>query len=233
MIDPINADCLPAMREMKDKAFDLAIVDPPYFDRGGDPAYYRSRVCQSKCKPIIDTWDIPDGKYFRELFRVSKTQIIWGVNYYSNFVPHQARIVWDKVNDGTPFSQADIASYSHGVKVYMFRYKWNGMLQQDMKHKERRIHPTQKPVALYEWLLKNYAKPGDKILDTHLGSGSIAIACDILGFDLTGYEIDEEYYQAARERLKRHQQQGKLFNELSELSPRTDEKRITQQAMEL
>jgi site-specific DNA-methyltransferase (adenine-specific) len=210
MIRMFNADSMTAMAAMPDKAYELAIVDPPYFERGGDPAYYRSRACQSTCRAITATWDIPGADYFGELFRVSKRQIIWGVNYYAQFIPHFSRIVWDKVNDGTPFSQADIASYSEGVKVYMFRYKWNGMIQADMKNKEHRIHPTQKPVALYEWLLKNYAKPGDRILDTHGGSGSIAIACDITGVDLDWYEIDNYYFTAATERLERHQKQGVL-----------------------
>ncbi len=211
MIRLFNQDCMEAMSSMPAKAYALAIVDPPYFDRGGDPAYYRSRACQSTCKPITETWDIPGPEYFSELFRVSRRQIIWGVNYYAQYIPHFSRIVWDKINDGTPFSQADIASYSKGVKVYMFRYKWNGMIQADMKNKELRIHPTQKPVRLYEWLLKNYAKPGDKILDTHGGSMSIAIACDIMGYDLDLYEIDKDYFEAGQARLERHQAQCKLF----------------------
>jgi len=211
MVELICGDSLEAMKLMPNRAFDLAIVDPPYFEKGGDPAYYRSRACQSTCRAITETWDIPGPDYFLELFRVSRRQIIWGVNYYSQYIPHQSRIVWDKINDGTPFSQADLASYSEGVKIYMYRYKWNGMIQQDMLHKEKRIHPTQKPVRLYEWLLKNYAKPGDRILDTHAGSFSLGIACDIMGYPCVGYEIDREYYEAAKLRLERHQKQAKLF----------------------
>lgn len=204
-------DCMDYMRGLPDKAFELAIVDPPYFDRGGDPAYYRSRVCQSDCKPITETWGIPEGPYFAELFRVSRKQIIWGVNYYAQFIPHFSRIVWDKVNDGTPFSQADIASYSEGVKVYMFRYKWNGMIQANMKNKELRIHPTQKPIALYQYLLANFAKEGDRILDTHLGSGSSAIACNNLGFSMVGCELDADYYAAACQRVSDAQRQSRMF----------------------
>lgn len=200
------------MKKYPDKHFDLAIVDPPYFAGAGDPSYYRGRTCQSKAKPITETWNVPDENYFKELFRVSKKQIIWGCNYYAKYIPHTSRIVWDKVNDGTPFSQAEIASWSEGVKVYMYRYMWNGMLQQDMKNKERRFHPTQKPVKLYKWLLHNYAKKGDLILDTHVGSASSLIACYDLGFDAVGFELDKDYYEASKKRLNDFMSQGLLFN---------------------
>lgn len=154
--------------------------------------------------------DVPGRDYFAELFRVSRKQIIWGCNYYAKYIPHTSRIVWDKVNDGTPFSQAEIASWSEGVKVYMFRYKWNGMIQQDMKNKEHRFHPTQKPTALYSWLLRQFAGPGDKILDTHVGSASSLIACYRLGFDYIGFEIDKDYYEKAQERIKLEKAQVKF-----------------------
>jgi len=208
-----NLDCMEGMKRYKDKHFSLAICDPPYFAGAGDPSYYRSRTCQSKAKPITETWNVPDENYFKELFRVSKKQIIWGCNYYAKYIPHTSRIVWDKVNDGTPFSQAEIASWSEGVKVYMYRYMWNGMLQQDMKNKERRFHPTQKPIALYKWLLHNYAKKGDLILDTHVGSASSLIACYDLGFDAVGFELDKDYYQASKKRLDEFMAQGRLFDE--------------------
>jgi len=208
-----NLDCMEGMKRYKDKHFSLAICDPPYFAGAGDPSYYRSRTCQSKAKPITETWNVPDENYFKELFRVSKKQIIWGCNYYAKYIPHTSRIVWDKVNDGTPFSQAEIASWSEGVKVYMYRYRWNGMLQQDMKNKERRFHPTQKPIALYKWLLHNYAKKGDLILDTHVGSASSLIACYDLGFDAVGFELDKDYYQASKKRLDEFMAQGRLFDE--------------------
>ena len=211
MIEYYNEDCMEGMKRYKDKHFDLAIVDPPYFAGAGDPSYYRSRTCQSKAKPITETWNVPDENYFKELFRVSKKQIIWGCNYYAKYIPHTSRIVWDKVNDGTPFSQAEIASWSEGVKVYMYRYMWNGMLQQDMKNKERRFHPTQKPVKLYKWLLRNYAKKGDLILDTHVGSASSLIACYDMGFDAVGFELDKDYYEASKKRLEEFMAQGRLF----------------------
>ena len=211
MIEYYNEDCMEGMKRYKDKHFDLAIVDPPYFAGAGDPSYYRSRTCQSKAKPITETWNVPDENYFKELFRVSKKQIIWGCNYYAKYIPHTSRIVWDKVNDGTPFSQAEIASWSEGVKVYMYRYMWNGMLQQDMKNKERRFHPTQKPVKLYKWLLTNYAKKGDLILDTHVGSASSLIACYDMGFDAVGFELDKDYYEASKKRLEEFIAQGRLF----------------------
>ena len=211
MIEYYNEDCMEGMKRYGDKHFDLAIVDPPYFAGAGDPSYYRSRTCQSKAKPITETWNVPDENYFKELFRVSKKQIIWGCNYYAKYIPHTSRIVWDKVNDGTPFSQAEIASWSEGVKVYMYRYMWNGMLQQDMKNKERRFHPTQKPVKLYKWLLHNYAKKGDLILDTHVGSASSLIACYDMGFDAVGFELDKDYYEASKKRLEEFIAQGRLF----------------------
>ena len=211
-IELLNCDCMEYMAGVPDKFYDLSIVDPPYFENGGDPSYYRGRLGTSDHKPLKgDGWVIPDEYYFSELFRVSKKQIIWGVNYYAKYIPHCSRIVWDKCNDNTPFSQADLASYSEGVKVYMFRYKWNGMLQQDMKNKEERIHPTQKPVALYKWLLKNYAKEGDKILDTHGGSMSSAIACHQMGFDLTLCELDKDYYEAGVKRFREQTMQQSLF----------------------
>lgn len=205
-------DCMDWMREKPDGHYDLAVVDPPYFKGAGDPAYYRSRLGKSKHKPITKTWGIPNEEYFNELFRVSKRQIVWGVNYYEKYFPYPSRIVWDKCNDNTPFSQAEIAGFSEGVKVYIFRYKWNGMFQQDMKNKQNRIHPTEKPVALYKWLLTNYAKPGDRILDTHGGSGSSMIACYDLGFDMDWIELDPDYFKSAKERFERHKAQGQLFH---------------------
>jgi site-specific DNA-methyltransferase (adenine-specific) len=241
-LDLRNMDCMDLMKAAPDNHWDLAIVDPPYFENGGDSSYYRSRVGGHEKKPLRgDSWKIPGAEYFSELLRVSRRQIIWGCNYYAKHIPHSGRIVWDKVNDNTPFSQCDIASYSEGVKLWLFRYKWNGMIQQDMKNKEHRIHPTQKPVALYRWLLQNYAESKCKhcddgnvlckvnniqtdcehcegsgihqatILDTHLGSGSIAIACYYMGFDLTGSELDPDYYAAMMERIDKETRQQELF----------------------
>ena len=214
MIDLHNQDCLEAMKQMKDNQFDLAIVDPPYFEEYGKPNYTGASVTKKGIKRIstdIKNWEVPSDEYFNELFRVSKNQIIWGCNYYAKHIPFTGRIVWDKENDSSTFSKCELASHSFGVRVDIFRFMWNGMLQGDMKNKEIRIHPTQKPVKLYEWLLDNYAEEGQTILDTHLGSGSIALACHNRGFDLTAFEIDEEYYNNAVKRLKTHQQQLTMF----------------------
>ncbi len=141
---------------------------------------------------------------------MSKNQIIFGGNFFLDHLSATScMIVWDKLNSGN-FADFELAWTSFKTAVRKFSFMWNGMLQGDMRNKEKRIHPTQKPVALYEWLLKNYAKPGDKILDTHGGSMSIAIACDIMGFDLDLYEIDEDYFKAGKERLERHQRQSVL-----------------------
>lgn len=212
MIDLKNIDCLEAMKQMDDNQFDLAIVDPPY---GGNDAI-GLKDNKSKGKQATKRTDYkvfenvaPSKEYFYELIRVSKKQIIWGVNFYNNYDLSGGRIVWDK--KGTAFGRAELAFYSHSKSVNVFEYTWNGMLQGDMKNKEKRIHPTQKPVKLYEWLLDNYANEGDKILDTHLGSGSIALACHNRGFDLTGFEIDSEYHNNAVERLRVHQSQLTMF----------------------
>ena len=147
-------------------------------------------------------WDnAPDESYFAELKRVSSNQIIWGGNYFP-LPPTRGVIAWDKVQPWPNFSAWEMAWTSFNCVARIFKY--------DNRTKGK-IHPTQKPVALYKWLLSNYAKPGDKILDTHLGSGSIAIACHDLGFDLTGYELDTDYYSAAWHRLEQHQRQGLLF----------------------
>ena len=208
MIKLINADCLPAMKAMPDKAYDLAVVDPPYTDMFYIPA--NDKCAEVKKHYNLDSLNTrkPTSIYFEELKRISVNQIVWGVNYYEYYLG-AGRIVWDKDNTGV-YSDCELAYHSFGNVTRLFKYRWNGMLQQDMKNKEQRIHPTQKPVALYQWLLKNYAKPGDKILDTHGGSCSIAIACDIMGFDADIYEIDADYYRAAVERFERHRQQTVL-----------------------
>ena len=150
----------------------------------------------------------PSFEYFDELKRVSKNQIIWGVNFFK-YDLNGGRLCWDK--KGTAFGRGELAYLSMTKSVNICEIVWNGMIQGDMKNKEQRIHPTQKPVKLYEWLLMNYAKEGDKILDTHLGSGSIAIACHNLGFDLTGFELDKEYFDNAVKRINNHQSQIRIF----------------------
>ena len=209
-----NSDCMEAIRLFSDNAFDLAIVDSPYFEDYGKEIYPGAAISTTGVKRNrwkSKHWDIPNQEYFKEILRVSVNQIIWGINYYDCKFLGSGRIVWDKKNDKSSFSKCEIAYCSFHKRTEIFRFMWNGMLQNNMKEKEIRIHPTQKPVQLYKWLLQNYAKEGDRILDTHLGSGSIAIACYDLGFDLTGYEIDVDYYKAASLRLERHQSQGQLF----------------------
>ena len=207
-------DCMEAMRSMPDGAFDLAIVDPPYFADYGKEIYPGAEISTTGVKRHrweSKHWDVPNQEYFDQVCRVSKNQIIWGFNYYDCSFMGSGRIIWDKKNDKSSFSKCEIAYCSFHKRTEIFRFMWNGMLQENMKQKEVRIHPTQKPVQLYKWLLQNYAKSGDTILDTHLGSGSIAIACYDMGFDLTGYEIDKDYFDAAKLRLERHQAQGQLF----------------------
>jgi site-specific DNA-methyltransferase (adenine-specific) len=210
LLDIRLMDCMDLMREFPDKHFDLAIVDPPYFEDYAKKNYTGSNISTSgvaRQTKAINHWEIPDDVYFNELRRVSKNQIIWGCNYYAKHIPDFGRIVWDKQNDSSTFSKAEIASKSHSLGVDMFRFMWNGMLQGDMANKEKRIHPTQKPVALYRWLLANYAKEGMKILDTHLGSGSHAIACHYAKMHLTACELDPDYYAAACERIERETRQ--------------------------
>jgi len=213
-INLYNGDCMEAMREMPDNAYDLAIVDPPYFEEYGKKNYTGSSISTTNVKrqtKKINHWEVPSKDYFDQLTRVSINQIIWGCNYYATHIKSVGRIVWDKKNESSTFSKCELASHSFGLIVDKFEFMWNGMLQQDMKNKEQRIHPTQKPVKLYEWLLTNYAKEGDKILDTHGGSMSIAIACHNLKFDLDLWELDEDYYKAGVERFEKHKKQLQLF----------------------
>jgi site-specific DNA-methyltransferase (adenine-specific) len=212
-----HGDCMEAMKAMPDKTYQLCIVDPPYGigEASGREASRNNSPgrAQTPVKYAVKEWDkqTPPAAFFSELRRVSVNQIIWGGNFFLDHLPSTScMIVWDKLNSGD-FADCELAWTSFKTAVRKVSFMWNGMLQGDMKNKEKRIHPTQKPVRLYEWLLNNYAKPGDKILDTHCGSGSILIACDIMGYDIDAYEIDLDYFTAAKERLERHQAQGKLF----------------------
>ena len=215
MINLYHIDCMEFMKDKPDKYYDLAIVDPPYFSGPDKLGYFGANYSSTKIKrqnyKVLGKWDVPNQNYFDELLRVSKNQVIWGFNYFKILNIGTGRIIWDKVNDLSTFSDCEIAYNSQHSHVKIFRYMWNGMLQGNMKQKEIRIHPTQKPVALYKWLLTNYAKKGDKILDTHGGSMSIAIACHDLGFDLDLCEIDKYYFEAGKARLERHQRQ-EMFN---------------------
>jgi len=204
-----NEDNMELMARYPDKYFDLAIVDPPYgnIDAIGliDNKKKGKQATKRTNYKLFENI-APDDEYYCELARVSKNQIIWGGNFLGLC---GGVIVWQK--NGTAFGEAEVAICSTHKSVKVFEYTWNGMIQQNMKDKEIRIHPTQKPVALYKWLLDKYAKQGDKILDTHLGSGSIAIACHDYGFDLTACEIDKEYFDKAMFRIDNHIKQLKLF----------------------
>ncbi len=154
-------------------------------------------------------------EYFKELFRVSKNQVIWGGNYFVESIAKDSQgwIVWDKRrSEGVTFADGELAWTSFNRALRIFRFKWDGMLQENMRVKEQRIHPTQKPVALYEWILKNYAHEGDLILDTHVGSASSLVACERLGFNFIGCEMDEEYYRNSLERFRTDTAQMTLLN---------------------
>lgn len=211
-----NADCLEAMRAMPDKAFDLAIVDPPYgIGESGSTNKSRAVLAISRdYKPFAGAdLEPPSVEYFAELRRVSRNQIIWGANHFITRINADSScwIVWDKENGLTDFADCEMAWTSFLTAVRRFKFTWHGMIQGNMANKEQRIHPTQKPVALYKWLLTNYAKPGETILDTHLGSGSSRIAAYDLGFDFTGYELDKDYFEAQEQRFANHIAQPKLW----------------------
>jgi site-specific DNA-methyltransferase (adenine-specific) len=213
-IELYHMDNMDLMAQYPDSHFELAIVDPPYgIAEDGHRENNRSKLAVSKNyhKALWDQ-DRPSKEYFNELRRVSKNQIVWGGNHLIDLIGMYSPcwLVWDKDNSGN-FADCELAYTSFTTAVRKFKFRWNGMLQENMRNKEIRIHPTQKPVALYQWILKNYAKEGDKILDTHLGSGSIAIACHKMKFDLVACEIDQEYYQAAVKRLEDETAQMVLF----------------------
>jgi site-specific DNA-methyltransferase (adenine-specific) len=204
-------DCVTALKRFNDNHFDLAIVDPPYgIGECGAKNHSRSNATKATLY-TAKNWDneIPSAEYFEELKRVSKNQIIWGGNYFG-LPASSCWIVWDKDNSGD-FADCELAWTSFDTAVRKFTWRWNGMLQQNMKDKEIRIHPTQKPIALYEWLISKYAKEGDLILDTHLGSGSSRIAAYKGGFSFVGFEIDQEYYDKQEKRFNDFKSQLRLF----------------------
>lgn len=199
-ITAIHGDCMDYMKDIPDKYFDLAIVDPPY-GLPKDSSHGRGKLKNRIFNWNIEHWDVaPDKSYFDELFRVSKNQIIWGGNYF-DLPPTRGFVVWDKKQPFPNFSRCEYAWMSFQVPSKIFEF--------DNRTSDK-IHPTQKPIKLYEWLLINYAKQGDKILDTHGGSFSHAIACHDLGFDLTIIEKDKDYFDEAIKRLKWNQRQQTL-----------------------
>lgn len=210
-----NMDCMDGMAQFPDKYFNLAIVDPPYgIGESGEKNHTRSKLAVSRDYKAFHGNDMrpPEREYFAELMRISKNQIIWGANHFISRIPVDTPcwIVWDKDNGNNDFADCELAWTSFNTAVRRFRFKWHGMLQENMRNKETRIHPTQKPVALYSWLLERYAKHGDRIIDTHTGSASSLVACHNMGFDFVGFEIDADYYAAATERLEAERAQMRL-----------------------
>ena len=208
-------DCVTALKRYADNHFDLAIVDPPYGIDINNQSQGKGGGVARKIDYTKKDWDkiAPEIIYFNELRRVSKNQIIWGANHFISRLPIDSScwIVWDKDNGETDFADCELAWTSFKTAVRRFKWTWAGMRQQNMKHKEERIHPTQKPIALYKWLLMNYASEGNLILDTHLGSGSSRIAAYDLGYDFTGFEIDPEYYEKQEKRFNDFKSQLRLF----------------------
>lgn len=218
-LDLRNCDNMELMAQFPDKYFELAIVDPPY-GIGADKAQNAAAAQREKAngkskagrgwKAYKETdWDneTPSADYWRELLRVSKNQIVWGGNYFTDHLePKIGWIVWNKMQRDFSLADGELAWSSFDKAMRIFDMSRGEALAKN-NETGGRFHPTQKPVALYKWLLQNYAKPGDKILDTHLGSASIAIACWDLGFDLTGCELDEDYFDSAMKRIELHKRQ--------------------------
>lgn len=224
-IELIHGDCIEGMATMNDKQFDLAIVDPEYFSGPEKKKYYGERVSSKNVRRVNyhtpKKWEVPDSQYFKELSRVSIDQIVWGINYFNNYMG-PGRIIWDKVNKGSSYSDCEIAFCSKHDSVRQIRYMWNGMMQGksiseghlqrgNKSLNEKRIHQCQKPVDLYKWLLANYAEINNEILDTHGGSMSLAIACWDMGYNLTCYELDKQYYNDSLKRFESHISQQQLF----------------------
>jgi site-specific DNA-methyltransferase (adenine-specific) len=209
MLTITNEDNMALMARYPDNYFELAIVDPPYGIEeitGKESSNNRGKINKQRVfgqqSAKFKDWDkVPTNDYFIELMRISKNQIIWGGNYF-DLPKYRHPIVWDKCQPWENFSQIELAWTSFNKPASLFKF--------DNRTGDK-IHPTQKPIKLYKWLLDKYAKQGDKILDTHLGSGSIAIACHDYGFDLTACELDKEYFDKAMERIKNHTNQTKLF----------------------
>ena len=215
MSEFICGNCMDHMARFPDKYFDIAVVDPPYFSGPERRDYYGRPISPIGVQRLYRPsrcWSVPSREYFDELMRVSVHQIIWGCNYFDyRFGP--GRIIWDKCNGRTSFSDCEIAYCSLHDSVRMFRYMWNGMMQGksiveghiqqgNKKLNEKRIHPTQKPVNLYAWIVQKYIRPDWKVLDTHVGSASSLIAYDEAGIEFVGYEVDPYYYGLANERMR-------------------------------
>ena len=233
-----NEDCFPAMQKYPDKYFDLSVVDPPYFSGPERRRYYGSNVSTTKVDrryyPVLDHWERPNIDYFAELVRISKTYIVWGCNYFDVHFP-PGRIVWDKCNGDSTYSDCELAATNAHDSVRLFRYMWNGMMQGksieeghiargNKRENEFRIHPTQKPIDLYRWIYMKYAKEGFKILDTHVGSGTSRRAAYDFGLDFIGYEIDENMFRLQEEAFNDYTSQLRinLFDRRADNEQRAD-----------
>lgn len=224
-----NMNCMEGMKQFPNKYFDLAIVDPPYFKGPNTRGFYGRKISPigvQRTYEKINDWEVPDDKYFIELARVSKHQIIWGCNYF-DYPLVGGRIVWDKCNDKTDFSDCEIAYCSLFNSVRIFRYMWNGMFQGksitegtiqqgNKKLNEKRIHPTQKPVNLYRWIIQKYIQPGWKILDTHVGSASSLIAFNEARLPFVGFEKDKHMYELSLERYRNETAQMNIMDFIKE-----------------
>lgn len=221
----ICGDCMDYMLQFPDNYFDIAVVDPPYFSGPERREYYGRKISpigvQRHYKPSAE-WEVPGKVYFDELVRISKHQIVWGCNYFDyHFGP--GRIVWDKCNGESSFSDCEIAYCSLHDSVRLFRYMWNGMMQGksiaeghiqqgNKRLNEKRIHPTQKPINLYRWIIQKYIKEGWKVLDTHVGSASSLIAYEECGIEYVGFEKDVHNYELASKRLQESRAQLTIFD---------------------
>jgi site-specific DNA-methyltransferase (adenine-specific) len=207
-----NADCLELMKELPDKCIDLVLTDPPYGINVSRKNFSHSNF--AKCNDYaVKEWDkiIPTKEVFNEIFRVSKNQIIFGGNYFVEYLSNSSCwLVWDKNNTGG-FADCELAWTNFTSAVRKYKWTWNGMLQENMKFKEKRLHPTQKPVGLFEMILRDYSKENDLILDCFSGSGTTAVACHNLKRRFICIEKDYDYWKASVERLEREQAQLKLF----------------------
>lgn len=222
----VNGDCMDYLPDFPDDYFDLAIVDPPYgISEDGSKNHTRSKKVKARDYKGYGDHSAPGKRYFAELIRVSKNQIIWGANHFISRIPYDSLcwIVWDKCNGNSDFADCELAWTSFRTATRKFTYMWAGMLQGksiwegdvhqgDKRLNEERIHPNQKPVALYDWILGKYAAPRDKILDTHVGSASSLISCYKNGFDYVGFEKDPYYYDLANRRLEAFKSQITLWD---------------------
>ncbi len=220
-----NLDCMDLERGLPsfpDKYFDLAIVDPPYGIGASNESFISAGSQRGKSKTKrggnykSGSWDSqsPTSAFFEELIRVSRYSIIWGANHFIDKIPNadsSCWIVWDKLNGDNGYADCELAWTNFGSAVRKFSYRWQGMIQGNMKNKQQRIHPTEKPFELYRWLLKNYAKEGMKLLDTHVGSASSLIAFEEFGFDYVAYEKDPDYYRDSMARLTKWRSEPRLF----------------------